>query len=59
MRGSTFLAVAAVGAISETILGIAIPDLYALRFKRKLTVAEAVDAWTPVLAAVLALHLHS
>ncbi len=55
LRGSTFLAVAAVGSISETIMDVAIPDLYALRFKKKHSIAEAVDLWAPVLSAVLAL----
>ena len=55
LRGSTFLAVTAIGAASEAILGIAIPDRYSLRFKKKLTIREAIDAWTPVITAMLAL----
>lgn len=55
LRGSTFLAVAAVGATSEAVLGMAIPDRYALRFKRNVIIPQAVDAWTPVVSVILAL----
>ena len=55
LRGSTFLAVAAMGATSEAVLGMAIPDRYTLRFKENLIIPQAVDAWTPVVSAILAL----
>lgn len=55
LRGSTFLAVAAAGAVSELILGTAVPDRYALRFKGNLAVFEAAEAWRPVVTTVLAL----
>lgn len=55
LRGSTFLAVTAVGAVAETVLGAAVPDRYGLSFKKKLSVAAAIAAWQPVLKAVLAL----
>ncbi|SEL98790.1 AIPR protein [Blastococcus sp. DSM 46786] len=55
LRGSTFLAVAAVGAVCETVLGVAIPDRYSVSFKKRLSVAEAIAEWQPVLQAVLAL----
>jgi hypothetical protein len=55
LRGSTFLAVAAMGAASEAVLGVAIPDRYALRFKKSITIPQAVNTWTPVVVAMLAL----
>jgi hypothetical protein len=55
LRGSTFLAVAAIGAACEALLGVAIPDPYALRFKNTVTIRQAIDAWAPVVSAMLAL----
>ena len=55
LRGSTFLAVAAMGAASEVLLGVAIPDRYTLRFKQKVTIRQAIDMWAPVATAMLAL----
>jgi hypothetical protein len=55
LRGSTFLAVAAMGAASEAVLGTAIPDRYALRFKEKIAISQAIEAWAPVVGAMLAL----
>lgn len=54
LRGATFLLVAAVGASMETILDSAIVDRYALRFRDAQTIADAVDAWRPIVDAVLA-----
>lgn len=55
LRGSTFLAVAAMGATTEALLGVAIPDRYALRFKENVTIPQAIDTWTPVVSVMLAL----
>ncbi|CUU53994.1 AIPR protein [Parafrankia irregularis] len=55
LRGSTQLAVAAIGATSEILLGVAIPDRYTMRFKKASSVGDAIEVWTPVVTAMLAL----
>jgi len=55
LRGSAQIAVAAIGATSEILLGAAIPDRYTMRFKKVSSVGEAIDTWTPVVVAMLAL----
>lgn len=55
LRGSTFLAVAAISNAIEEVLGYAVADRYSLTFSKSYTVAEAVDAWKPVVEAMLAL----
>jgi hypothetical protein len=55
LRGSTFLAVAAIGAAVESIVGLAIADKYLLRFNRTLPIQKAVEQWNPVVSAMLAL----
>jgi hypothetical protein len=54
LRGSIMLAVEAVGATIEILLGAAVSDPYTLRFKRNLTMARATEAWTPVVESLLA-----
>ncbi|MGW2917601.1 AIPR family protein [Streptomyces angustmyceticus] len=55
MRGSTFLAVAAIGASIESVLDIPVPDRYDLEFNKNLTIPKAIDAWRPVTTALLSL----
>lgn len=55
LRGSTMLAVTAVGAVAEGILDKTIPDRYDLQFTNDLSVQDAVDAIMPTLEAALAL----
>lgn len=56
LRGSTFLAVTAVGSVAESILNKTIGDLYDLKFKKSdITLHEAVAAWQPTVQAALAL----
>jgi hypothetical protein len=55
LRGSTFLSVAAIGNAMEAILGYAVTDRYSLRFAKTLTISDAIDLWSPIVAAVLAL----
>ncbi|MGW4301519.1 AIPR family protein [Streptomyces sp. NPDC004646] len=55
MRGSTFLAVAAIGASIESVLDIPVPDGYNLEFDENVTIPKAVEAWTPVTTALLSL----
>ncbi|MFF0547689.1 AIPR family protein [Streptomyces sp. NPDC004311] len=55
MRGSTFLAVSAVGASIESVLDAPVSDQYSLEFKKNLTVPKAIESWLPVTTALLAL----
>jgi hypothetical protein len=55
MRGSTFLAVTAIGASIESVLNVPITDRYSLEFSKNLTIPKAVEAWLPVTKALLAL----
>jgi hypothetical protein len=53
-RGSNHLVVAAVASCLETIVGAPIADRYSLRFKGKVSPAQAATKWKPVLDVVLA-----
>jgi hypothetical protein len=53
LRGATFLAVAAVGSAMEIVLDRAVADKYGLQFVRAKSVTAAVEAWAPVVQAVL------
>ncbi|WP_017935725.1 AIPR family protein [Nocardioides sp. Iso805N] len=53
-RGSNYLLVAALGACIETVLGVAVADRHTLRFKKKLSPAEATAAWQPVVELAMA-----
>jgi hypothetical protein len=53
-RGSNYLLVAAVGSCIETMLGTAVSDRYSLRFRKKLSPAEATQAWQPVIDVAVA-----
>lgn len=55
LRGSIYLAVAAIGSAIESVLDMAIPDRYALHFKRSLNIRQGAEAWGPVVSAMLAL----
>jgi hypothetical protein len=55
MRGSTFLAVAAIGASIESVLNVPTPDRHNLEFAKNLTIPKAIEAWIPVTTALLAL----
>lgn len=55
MRGSTFLAVAAIGASIESVLDVPVPDRYEMEFKKNLTIPKAIEVWRPVTAALLSL----
>lgn len=55
LRGSNMLAVTAIGAVIEAIMGKTVPDRYAIQFKRKLPLQDAADALKPTLDAALAL----
>ncbi|MGW1593864.1 AIPR family protein [Streptomyces sp. NPDC002343] len=55
MRGSTFLAVAAIGTSIESVLNIPTPDRHNLEFTKNLTIPQAIEAWIPVTTALLAL----
>ncbi|MEU3552791.1 AIPR family protein [Streptomyces fragilis] len=55
MRGSTFLAVAAIGASIESVLDVPVSDRYNLEFKKKLTIPKAIEAWRPVITSLLSL----
>lgn len=53
-RGSNHLVVAAVASCLETIVSAPIADRYSLRFKGKVSPAQAALIWKPVLDVVLA-----
>jgi hypothetical protein len=53
-RGSNHLVVAAVASCLETIVGGPIADRYSIRFKGKVSPAQAATKWKPVLDVVLA-----
>lgn len=53
-RGSNYLLVAALSACIETILGVAVADRHTLRFNTKVTPAQAVAAWQPVVEVAMA-----
>lgn len=53
-RGSNHLVVAAVASCLETMVGAPIADRYSLRFKGKISPAQAATKWKPVLDVVLA-----
>ncbi|MGO2482679.1 MULTISPECIES: AIPR family protein [Glutamicibacter] len=53
-RGSNHLVVAAVASCLETIVNRPISDRYSVRFKGKVSPAQAVIKWKPVLDVVLA-----
>ncbi|MGW4826656.1 AIPR family protein [Amycolatopsis japonica] len=55
LRGSTFLAVAAIGNAMEAILGYAVTDRYSLKFSKTYTISDAIELWTPIVSAILAL----
>jgi hypothetical protein len=55
LRGSNMVAVTAFGAVTEVILNKTVPDRYALRFKKNLSLQEGADALKPTLDAALAL----
>lgn len=57
-RGSNYLLVAAVGACIETMVGAAVADRYALRFKKNLSPAAATLAWQPVVDVAVAFSGH-
>lgn len=54
LRGSIVLAVEAIGTTNETLLGAAVSDTYALRFRRNLSMPKAMQAWEPVVESLLA-----
>lgn len=53
-RGSAHLLTSAIGYAIETILGHAVPDKFALRFRRNVSPSDALLAWFPVVQAGLA-----
>lgn len=57
-RGSNYLLVAAIGSCIETLLGVAVADRYALRFKKNMSPAEATAAWQPVVDVAVAFSGH-
>lgn len=52
-RGVIHLLTAAVGGSIETILGQAVPNRFALRFKNNVSPAQAVEAWRPIVLSCL------
>ncbi|MFF5719930.1 AIPR family protein [Streptomyces buecherae] len=54
LRGSIVLAVEAIGAVHETLIGTAVANPHALQFKKKLNMPKAVQAWEPVVESLLA-----
>lgn len=54
LRGSIVLAVEAIGSSSEILVGSAVSDSYNLRFKKNLSMPQAVRAWEPVVESLLA-----
>ncbi|MFJ9754192.1 AIPR family protein [Streptomyces sp. NPDC101149] len=55
MRGSTFLAVAAIGASIESVLDVPVSDRYNLEFRKNLSIPKAIEAWIPVTTSLLSL----
>ncbi|MBM7113939.1 AIPR family protein [Archangium primigenium] len=49
LRGSIHMFMAAIGACMETILGYPVPSKFNLRFRKHLKLAEAEQAWRPVI----------
>lgn len=54
-RGSQFLLLAGLGACSELLVGRPVPDRYALHFAPAVYVAAGVEAWRPVVDAIMPL----
>jgi hypothetical protein len=52
-RGVIHLLTAAVGGSIETILGQAVPNRFALRFKQNVSPAEAMALWRPIVQTCL------
>jgi hypothetical protein len=55
MRGSTFLAVAAIGASIESVLDLPVSDRYNLEFTKNLSIPKAIETWGPVVTSLLSL----
>lgn len=55
-RGSIHLAVGAIGACMEVLLGKQVPSLFDLRFSSGMDLDQAKERWRPVVDACLALH---
>ncbi|MCW5250597.1 AIPR family protein [Streptomyces sp. SHP 1-2] len=54
LRGSIVLAVEAIGAVHETLIGTAVANPHALRFKKNLSMSKAAETWQPVVESLLA-----
>lgn len=54
LRGSIMLAVEAIGKTCETLVGSAVSDSYNLKFKKNLSMLQAVHSWEPVVESLLA-----
>lgn len=53
LRGASFLLVSAVAASIEVLFGRAVPDHFALRWKGKISLKEAIDNWSQVINCIL------
>lgn len=53
LRGSSFLLVSAIAASIEVLLGRAIPDKFALKWKEQISLKQAIDNWSQVINCIL------
>uniref|UniRef100_UPI0012F8CADD AIPR family protein n=1 Tax=Nocardia concava TaxID=257281 RepID=UPI0012F8CADD len=53
LRGSIMLAVEAIGASREVLVGTAVSDAYSLRFRKNLPLQKAVQIWQPIVESIL------